>query len=188
MRKSTVSAANNSVRSAFINLLKKKSYQDIFVKDIIEASFINKSTFYKYYNGKQDLLIQIEQDLLEGLTPLLDSALTVPHPFDENPYLVEYFSYIRRNFDLYYLLTTKVTDEFVAMQTKFIYDHLLKQASSRQKILGHDPSINQDLFAVMTSSMYSGLFQWWVQHHMPYSDEVMGKLLCTWWKRLCAQL
>lgn len=184
MRKNSVPAAKIAIRDSFINLLNEKNYNEISVKEIINTSFINKSTFYKYFNGKQDLLTYIEEELLEGLSPLLDNALMVPNPFDDNPYLSMYFSYIRENFDLWYLLTQKTDQEFQAMLTKFIHDHCLNSTTNRQKILGQDPNISKDLFAIMLSSIYSGLFSWWVVHHMPYSDEYMGKLLCTLWKRL----
>lgn len=45
-----------AIREAFLNLLLKKSFDKVTVKDIVEACEINRNTFYYYYRDIYDLM------------------------------------------------------------------------------------------------------------------------------------
>lgn len=44
-----------SIENAFLSLLAQKDYDDITVGDILQIANINRTTFYKYYNNKNEL-------------------------------------------------------------------------------------------------------------------------------------
>ncbi|MCI6753734.1 TetR/AcrR family transcriptional regulator, partial [Galactobacillus timonensis] len=46
----------NAVIEAFVNLLKKKSYEEISVAEIIRKAHVSKTTFYRYFRDKADLM------------------------------------------------------------------------------------------------------------------------------------
>ncbi|MDD5851923.1 MAG: TetR/AcrR family transcriptional regulator [Galactobacillus timonensis] len=46
----------NAVIEAFVNLLKKKSYEEISVAEIIRKAHVGKTTFYRYFRDKADLM------------------------------------------------------------------------------------------------------------------------------------
>jgi len=50
-----------AIRENFLNLLLKKSFDKITVKDIVEACEINRNTFYYYYKDIYDLMGDIFQ-------------------------------------------------------------------------------------------------------------------------------
>ena len=52
------------IRQSFLELLKKESFYNIHVKDILETEQISRTSFYKYYKDKYDLLDCIQNDLL----------------------------------------------------------------------------------------------------------------------------
>lgn len=54
-----------NIRSHFISLLDEYTFQEITIKMLIHACKINRSTFYRNYNDKYDLLEQISDDLLK---------------------------------------------------------------------------------------------------------------------------
>lgn len=177
--------AKEAICKAFLKLLKQKDYEDIMVCEIIKGAFINKSTFYKYFSCKHNLLEYIETQLLEGFRPLLSSALYF-NPFLEiNPLFIAYFSYIQQNYELYSLLLNRTNHEFESMQQQFFYDYTYNTTKIREFTIGSDPAIRQEFWPVIISSFYSGLFTYWVKEQMPFSAKEMGSIINTWWTRFC---
>ncbi|HBE9437490.1 transcriptional regulator, TetR family [Clostridioides difficile] len=56
---------NRSIKNAFIKLLNKKDFASITVQDIIDEALINRTTFYKHYADKYDLVETISKDFIE---------------------------------------------------------------------------------------------------------------------------
>lgn len=61
----------SSIEQAFFSLLEQKEYGDITVQDILVTALINRTTFYKYYENKEDLaasmIKSIKRDFFEPL-------------------------------------------------------------------------------------------------------------------------
>ncbi|MDH2926014.1 TetR/AcrR family transcriptional regulator [Lonepinella koalarum] len=60
------------IRQGLIELLNQKSYHDINVQDILDAAMVNRSTFYTYYSGKDDLVGQMILDLKTEIKQLIE--------------------------------------------------------------------------------------------------------------------
>lgn len=54
-------------KRAFLELLYEKSIEDISVTDIVEKADYNRSTFYFHYNYKEEMIVELNQSLLNGL-------------------------------------------------------------------------------------------------------------------------
>ena len=64
----------NQLTKALIELCEEKNYYDITVWDICSKAHLYRSTFYRYYETKDDMLREIEHEYLEktrSLTPSL---------------------------------------------------------------------------------------------------------------------
>ena len=64
----------NKMRNALIDLCDEKSYLDITIANICDQAGVYRSTFYRYYETKDELLREIEHDYVEQtrrLTPNL---------------------------------------------------------------------------------------------------------------------
>lgn len=80
-----------TVRTAFFAILERKRYAQITVQDILDEADIGRSTFYAHYQGKDDLLAQIVDEIcahavspaapetLHDFTKRTDPASTVEH-------------------------------------------------------------------------------------------------------------
>lgn len=66
---------------AFIYLRTKKELRKITVKELCEIAYINKSTFYAYYEDIFDLSDRVESEIVENIVK------SIPHPENmiENP-------------------------------------------------------------------------------------------------------
>lgn len=93
---------------AFLQLLEKKDFAYITVKELCEAAGVNRSTFYLHYETMGDLLAECTQYLNEQFLAYMkhDSASFIAKlhdcPLDElylvtPEYLTPYLSYIKEN-------------------------------------------------------------------------------------------
>lgn len=64
----------NIIKEVFCNLLKKNPLSRVTVTKICNNAEINRSTFYKYYTDPYDLMQQLEDETLEDLSILAESA------------------------------------------------------------------------------------------------------------------
>lgn len=65
---------DNAITNAFISLLKVKSFEKITVQDILDATPVNRATFYAHFHDKYEIAermmeeyIQIEQEIRDTL-------------------------------------------------------------------------------------------------------------------------
>lgn len=72
-----------AIKHALITLMEREPFEVISVKQIVAASGVGRSTFYAYFEDKQDLLQLIENELLEDLS--LYRGRRTPTP-TENPF------------------------------------------------------------------------------------------------------
>ena len=74
-----------SIKHALIALMEREPFEVISVKQIVAASGVGRSTFYAYFEDKQDLLESIESELLEDLSLYRSRRSFAPteNPFDD---------------------------------------------------------------------------------------------------------
>lgn len=89
-------STEDSMRNALFTLLRTRSYQDIYVKDICKQAGINRSSFYAHYYDINDFMIQTEAYLSDEITRILKEN---DHFQTENFELL--FTFIREHKDFY---------------------------------------------------------------------------------------
>ncbi len=97
----------NIIQEEFLNLLEKKSVEQITVKEICDRAEINRATFYKYYDNAFDLLSKLETETLSKLKDELSTGT------DLN-FIDIYRLVLNKNLEnqrLYELLFRKLEDE-----------------------------------------------------------------------------
>lgn len=74
-----------SIKRALVALMEREPFETVTVKQIVSASGVGRSTFYAYYEDKQDLLDTIESELLEDLSLYRSRRSISPtqNPFDD---------------------------------------------------------------------------------------------------------
>lgn len=74
-----------AIKHALIALMQREPFEVISVKQIVAASGVGRSTFYAYFEDKQDLLESIETELLEDLSLYRSRRSLAPteNPFDD---------------------------------------------------------------------------------------------------------
>ncbi|HSF17259.1 MAG TPA: TetR/AcrR family transcriptional regulator [Vicinamibacteria bacterium] len=62
-----VRKTRDAVVSAFNDLVRERRYEDIRVGDIVSDADVGRSTFYQYYTGKEDVLVESMGFMLDAL-------------------------------------------------------------------------------------------------------------------------
>lgn len=70
---------HNAIRDAFLFLLETKAFKDIQVQEIIDQALVNRSTFYKYYRGKNDLVQKLCKKVLQEYTKIVQERFENHH-------------------------------------------------------------------------------------------------------------
>lgn len=63
------------LKESLLELMKRKTFAEISVRDVTDAADMNRGTFYLHYSGTTELLQSVEMDLLEELQALVDAHM-----------------------------------------------------------------------------------------------------------------
>lgn len=85
----------SSIKSALFELIREKNYPDITVGEITERGNIGRSTLYKHYQSKADVLVDIHKDMFEHLFSGLSTSESWFSP-EPPPELILFFVRYRR--------------------------------------------------------------------------------------------
>ena len=83
MYKSRNSFSTSLMVEALLLLLEKKEYDSITVKEICEKAGVNRSTFYKHYDTKDDLLVETMKYINARLLSDFNYDAIIPRSNDE---------------------------------------------------------------------------------------------------------
>ncbi len=70
--KRKVAHTRQQIMDSFLNNLSKYDFETITVDAIVKPIFLNRSTFYRYFDDKYDLLNQLEQQILQAINQQLN--------------------------------------------------------------------------------------------------------------------
>lgn len=65
-----------NIKRVLVELMAEEGFKNVTVRQIVNRAKINRGTFYLHYKDKFDLLEQLEKDLLEALTVVINAT---PH-------------------------------------------------------------------------------------------------------------
>lgn len=63
------------LKESLLELMKRKTFAEISVRDVTDAADMNRGTFYLHYTGTAELLESLEEDLLAEIQALVDAHM-----------------------------------------------------------------------------------------------------------------
>ena len=151
----------SAIKDALLVLIEEKNYPNITVSEITEKGNIGRSTLYKHYHSKADVLVDIHVDMFEQLFSGLSTSESwfSPEPPSElisffersprlgkNPFLLSY----KLGSDLDYLISN------IDLQLTSIIEKRLRKSFDDA-----DSTIPLLILAQSVSNLYSGLIMSW---------------------------
>jgi AcrR family transcriptional regulator len=155
------SKTKSAIKNALLELIRGKNYPEITVSEITERGNIGRSTLYKHYQSKADVLVDIHKDMFEHLFSGLSTSESwfAPEPPSElilffersrqlgkNPFLLSY----KLGCDLDYLISN------INLQLTAIIEKKLRGSFNNR-----NSTIPLPILALSVSNLYSGLVMSW---------------------------
>lgn len=153
-----VMKTRRNIHTHFIDLLEQQSFRDITVKRITEVCQINRSTFYRNYTDKYDLMRDIMSDVIDDFTDAIDPSFILL-PQDDTAGLrrsleplLSYFENNKRMLLIIYQsdLPVSISDELLsAFSTRLcgvMVDELQKRAGTKSPIYGGTSRISSTAY------------------------------------------
>jgi AcrR family transcriptional regulator len=151
----------SAIKKSLLELIKEKNYPDITVQEITERANVGRSTLYRHYQSKADVLIDFHKDMFEHLLKGLSTAESwvSQTPPDElvlflekhrklgtNPFSLSY----KLGNDLDYLMNN-INKQFVDIVGEKLHCAYKEEESS----------IPLPILSVSISTLFIGLFMSW---------------------------
>jgi AcrR family transcriptional regulator len=162
------------LRDALVSLILERDYASISIKEITERAEVAYITFFRHYNGIDELLIEV---LDEGLAELLRHIATLAGKSDGLANEIEgklIFEYINQKSDLFRILlksqsVTRIRKSVIQNIATMYHD----SCSFLQRPNNHIPA-NMASSHMATSLL--ALIEWWLENKMSPPAAQMGKI------------
>ena len=188
MNKSESKYFNTAVKmdKALLELLEKKDFEYITIKEICDKAGVSRSTFYLHYQNTRDLLDETAKYILDGFMEYFaDEKQLITNRFSEceltelnfvtEKYLMPFLRYFRENKRLFKTMMTN----YISFDLNGIYDRLFQNVFD--PILSRFNFPEKERHYVMRFYL-SGIFaiiMQWVEEDCQKSDEDIAEIITT---------
>ena len=166
-------------KATLLELMKKKSFQDITITEIVHAADYNRGTFYAHFKCKEELLDEIIEDMFEQM----DEAYRKPY---ENLSVIDFhelsataivlFDHFLEHKEFYKRMLSPKTN--YSFQEKMI-NRLDKLFRSEFEFFTNDldSDIDINLFSTYRIHGIIGILLQWINSDFQQNSDYMGKQL-----------
>ena len=178
-----VRRTRHSLREALLALILEKGYDAITIRDITERADIAYATFFRHYDGKDDLLAE-QIGLLMDEFESRAKQQSGPYFLQEGQIL---FEYLQDHFELFQRLVDARTSRRVFRKLKQKMIEIIQQNASTLYATATDPQIPFEILVNHTASATLELVIWWLENRMPYDPLKMAQIFeqlivkASWW-------
>lgn len=161
---------------ALIEVVLEKGYKNTTIQDVTEAADIGYRTYFRHYNGLDELLISVAQDRLDTFYSALD--LPLPGQLMEDP--VEFFHELGGTiFD--HIQHNEESFRFLLLDdsSTFVLDPIMKQACEKIEIFLKSlpqENIPADVAANHIITAAFALMRWWLENDLKHRPQKMGQI------------
>ncbi|WP_085990847.1 TetR/AcrR family transcriptional regulator [Oceanobacillus senegalensis] len=157
---------------ALIDLIKEKGFHSITVKDIVQHSKYNRSTFYAHYHDK----FELAEELLDTMMKGIEKAVEKPYKWNKNIHTVNlsaksfaFISYIYENRNFFELINYQ--DSLPNMHTTFPQTILdVYQKKFQFQTINNTP-VDMEYFTRYIAYGFYGLLTHWINTDFAVSQE-----------------
>ena len=159
------------IETSLLQLMKENTFETISIRQLIDLAEVNRSTFYRHYLDKYDLLEKIENRLLDDLQAYYQEALDSSCLFKlEKEFKVE--DYIHDKQNLFHFFEPYLEDLAILLgpngssTSSWRLQEVLREIFSQSISLG-DPLLEEveaDLLLNHQAASFMGTLTYWLAH------------------------
>ncbi len=152
---------------ALTGLMFEKPYAKITVQDISQRADVGRSTFYAHYDGKDSLLADNFERMLDDLAATWSLEAKSAQIFP----LALFLQHVRRHRRLYDALTRGRGLEFLFTQGQVTVARVIEKRLAVGR--ARTPQVPAAVMAQALAGSVLALVKWWIDHKQPNSPETM---------------
>lgn len=170
----------NRLKEILIDLCAEKGYQNVTIGDICERAETYRSTFYRYYDTKDDMLREIEHEYIEATRDLTPSFAELGSELSEEEYeklreeLTEDMKYHQSHRKLCLFLLSPYGDPYF---TRKMTESITKTAERAIKKNGSSYSSNQKYALTFFAGGFISTIYEWLRRDDCSAEEIADVLL-----------
>lgn len=182
------------IKDSLIDLLSIKSFDSLTVNDISNKAMINRTTFYRHFNDKYDLLLEILQESIEEMMKNVGSIEENMLIFSNNPdfsgakdsliyknveFLSSFFEYFEKNRKVFKpLLGENGSMWFSSEMNKHLSKFWITRMKSVEKYYkqtSQNGIISIEIASIWLAHSVVSILGWWLDKGTDISAETMAK-------------
>lgn len=171
------------IQDALIDLISEKHFDSITVGDITNRAMINRSTFYRYYQDKYDVVLKIFEKAIEKMNRDLGPpqfSLTYLNEEQRSDPWVKLFDHFAENSRLYLaMLDDSCNIWFISKLRSHIISMLREREKLRSSFIANKQDCSseiQEMAFLFTSNALIGTIDWWLKSKCTPNSEKMSYL------------
>jgi AcrR family transcriptional regulator len=174
-----IARSQRAIHAAFLDLMTKKSFEEITTSDIIEASGYSRGTFYTHYTDKYDLAAKIMENEIDGHVEVIVGTIkqrkkiaTGGADIYEPAYRL--FEHVNDNRVLYQLiLNSKMPGYTLDSFIDSVNERFKREVDVESRQWPED--LSRDFYFYVNSYMFLVYIKYWERHNFSLSVEYMAK-------------
>ncbi|MDQ0271607.1 TetR/AcrR family transcriptional regulator [Cytobacillus purgationiresistens] len=172
-----ISKSKKVLKEALISLMSEKDFKKITITDLVSKADLNRGTFYKHFQTKEELLDELIDDVMEDLITAYREPYLFTDQFsikDLSTTTVKIFEHVNEYSDFYTIIVN--SNVLPGFQDRII--HVLTQLSVHEISMEHiDEQINANLLTSYNVYALFGLIVEWVKGGFIYTPSHMTEQL-----------
>lgn len=172
------SKSRKELKNALILLMEKKNFRTITITDIVTLADLNRGTFYKHYQTKEELLNELIDDVLEDLIkaykePYLHTDKFIVSELTTSS--IKIFEHVVSYSNFYTIIIN--SNVLPGFQNRIC--DLLKELTKRELVAVNNTNtnVNIELFSSYTAYALFGLIIEWVKGGFKYTANHIAEQL-----------
>ncbi|MCM3740364.1 TetR/AcrR family transcriptional regulator [Oceanobacillus luteolus] len=165
----------SKIKKTFLLLLQQKPYNKLTITEIVNQSKISRVTFYNHFDSKEELLIEIIDDVMKDLVISYRKPYENLNLFTVNdikPSMLMLFEHVYKYSDFYSTVTN--SDILIELQNRMI-DELKNLALKDFSMI--NSNIDRVIYAEWYAYAIYGIILEWIKKGYSHSPKYMAEQL-----------
>jgi AcrR family transcriptional regulator len=161
------------LRQSLVDLIPGKGFNNLSIQEITDHARLNRATFYLHYKDKDELLLDVFDEMVIGSIPQPPPPEAQPVPLKDLHPVVIVLTHIAEYADFYRAILGEQGVPFFMTRVQGYIEDLIKrwiQAYVQQEFKQDE---QWDIVINYLGAAHLGVITWWLDHGMPYSPEEM---------------
>lgn len=179
-----ITKTKTNIENKFIKLLKNNSFDDITIKLLISECKINRSTFYRNYEDKYDLLYKIIEKQLGQFEKIINPHFIINNShksIDFKPYFLPLLDYFEKNKNELLILNNNKLPINIFHEMFIIYSNYLIHEIVSYYHITNNQKIKLITYycQIITSNILTAIKWWHLESPETSKKEILSMITIT---------